>query len=56
MPPDYRDPTKPEEWLRRARGNLARARAGREQPEVRLAERVVACAGSLVGRKGGEGE
>lgn len=34
MPPDYRDPTKPEEWLRRARSNLARARAGRQQPEV----------------------
>lgn len=34
MPPDYRDPTKPEEWLRRARSNLARARAGRQQAEV----------------------
>lgn len=34
MPPNYRDPTQAAEWLRRARSNLARARAGRSAPEV----------------------
>lgn len=34
MPPEYRDPTDPQEWLRRARSNLARARAGRQVPDV----------------------
>jgi HEPN domain-containing protein len=34
MPPEYRDPTNPTEWLRRARSNLARARADRDLPEV----------------------
>lgn len=34
MPPEYRDPTDPAEWLRRARSNLARARADRGLPEV----------------------
>lgn len=29
MPPEYRDPTNPMEWLRRARSNLARAKADR---------------------------
>ncbi len=29
MPPEYRDPTDPMEWLRRARSNLARAKADR---------------------------
>ena len=34
MPPKQRDPTEGAEWLRRARSNLARARAGRSAPEV----------------------
>ncbi|WP_447977316.1 HEPN domain-containing protein [Candidatus Nitrospira bockiana] len=34
MPPNHRDPTQATEWLRRARSNLARARAGRTAPEV----------------------
>ncbi len=34
MPPEYRDPTDPAEWLRRARSNLARARADRGLPDV----------------------
>ena len=34
MPPEYRDPTDPAEWLRRARSNLARARADRSLPDV----------------------
>jgi len=34
MPPRQRDPTEGAEWLRRARSNLARARAGRSSPEV----------------------
>jgi hypothetical protein len=34
MPPEYRDPTDPAEWLRRARSNLARARADRHLPDV----------------------
>lgn len=34
MPPEYRDPTNPMEWLRRARSNLARAKADRELAEV----------------------
>ncbi len=34
MPPNHRDPTQAAEWLRRARSNLARARAGRSAPEV----------------------
>lgn len=34
MPPNDRDPTSPHEWLRRARSNLARARAGRNLPDV----------------------
>ena len=34
MPPDANDPTKPEEWLRRARSSMARARAGRVHPDV----------------------
>ena len=33
MPPEYRDPTDPAEWLRRARSNLARARADRGLPD-----------------------
>lgn len=34
MPPDDRDPTNPAEWLRRARSNLARAKADCGLPEV----------------------
>lgn len=34
MPPEHRDPTKPAEWLRRARSNLAKAKADRRIPEV----------------------
>ncbi len=34
MPPEYRDPTDPAEWLRRARSNRARARADRGVPDV----------------------
>lgn len=34
MPPEYRDPTDPAEWLRRARSNLARARADRGLADV----------------------
>jgi HEPN domain-containing protein len=34
MPPDRHDPTNPMEWLRRARSNLARAKADRNLPEV----------------------
>jgi HEPN domain-containing protein len=34
MPPEDRDPTNPAEWLRRARSNLARAKADRGLPEV----------------------
>jgi HEPN domain-containing protein len=34
MPPEYRDPTDPAEWLRRARSNLARSRADHELPDV----------------------
>ena len=34
MPPEYRDPTNPMEWLRRARSNLARARADRDVDNV----------------------
>jgi HEPN domain-containing protein len=34
MPPKQRDPTEGAEWLRRARSNLALARAGRSAPEV----------------------
>lgn len=34
MPPNDRDPTGPHEWLRRARSNLARARAHRNLPDV----------------------
>ncbi|MGD0949512.1 MAG: HEPN domain-containing protein [Candidatus Binatia bacterium] len=34
MPPNDRDPTSPHEWVRRARSNLARARAGRNVPDV----------------------
>lgn len=34
MPPEHRDPTKPAEWLRRARSNLAKAKADRSLPEV----------------------
>lgn len=34
MSPEPRDPTDPREWLRRARSNLARARAGPPAPEV----------------------
>lgn len=34
MPPEYRDPTDPAEWLRRARSNLARARADRGLQDV----------------------
>lgn len=36
MPPDRHNPTQPEEWLRRARSNLARAKADRRLPEVLL--------------------
>jgi HEPN domain-containing protein len=36
MPPDLRDPTRPGEWLRRARSNLALARAHAVVPEVLL--------------------
>jgi HEPN domain-containing protein len=34
MPPRQRDPNDPAEWLRRARSNLARARADRPPPDV----------------------
>jgi HEPN domain-containing protein len=34
MPSQHRDPTNPQEWLRRARSNLARAKADRGLPEV----------------------
>ncbi len=34
MPPARRDPGDPKEWLRRARSNLARARADRGLPDV----------------------
>lgn len=34
MPPERRDATNAAEWLRRARSNLARAKAGRGTPEV----------------------
>lgn len=34
MPPERRDPTNPLEWLRRARSNLARAKADRGLPDV----------------------
>lgn len=34
MPPKRRDPTDPLEWLRRARSNLARAKADRTLPEI----------------------
>ena len=34
MPPERRDPTDPSEWLRRARSNLARARAHCDLNEV----------------------
>ncbi len=34
MSPDLRDPSDPQSWLRRARSNLARARAGRPTVEV----------------------
>ena len=33
MPPELRDPGEPAEWLRRARSNLAKAKAG-DMPEV----------------------
>lgn len=33
-PPECRDPTDPAEWLRRARSNLARAKADRGLPDV----------------------
>jgi len=36
MPPDLRDPTRPDEWLRRARSNLALARAHTAVPDVLL--------------------
>jgi HEPN domain-containing protein len=36
MPPDLRDPTRPAEWLRRARSNLALARAHTAVPDVLL--------------------
>ena len=36
MPPDLRDPTRPDEWLRRARSNLALARAHSALPDVLL--------------------
>jgi HEPN domain-containing protein len=34
MPSQHRDPTNPQEWLRQARSNLARAKADRGLPEV----------------------
>lgn len=34
MPPETHNASDPAEWLRRARRNLARARAGRTSPEV----------------------
>jgi len=34
MPPERRDPTDPAEWLRRARSNLARAKADRNLADV----------------------
>ncbi|MBI4470295.1 MAG: HEPN domain-containing protein [Acidobacteria bacterium] len=34
MPPDHLDPASPVSWLRRARSNLARAKADRSLPEV----------------------
>ena len=36
MPPDLRDPTRSDEWLRRARSNLALARAHGALPDVLL--------------------
>jgi HEPN domain-containing protein len=36
MPPKLRDPSDPQEWLRRARSNLARARADLGLPDVLL--------------------
>ena len=34
MPPDTKDATDPREWLRRAKSNLARARAGKVDPDI----------------------
>ncbi|MEW5817617.1 MAG: HEPN domain-containing protein [Spirochaetota bacterium] len=34
MPPSRPDPTDPQEWLRRARSNLAKAKANHDLPEV----------------------
>lgn len=34
MPPNQHNPTQAAEWLRRARSNLARAKAGRSAPEM----------------------
>ncbi|MBI4540740.1 MAG: HEPN domain-containing protein, partial [Gemmatimonadetes bacterium] len=34
MSPEPRDPSDPWSWLRRARSNLARARAGQSTPEI----------------------
>lgn len=34
MPADHRDPRNPRAWLRRARSNLARARAAPTAPEI----------------------
>lgn len=36
MPPEGRDPSDPESWLRRARSNLAGARIGYLSPEILL--------------------
>jgi hypothetical protein len=59
MPSRLRDASSPEEWLRHARSNLARCRAGRGLPEVLLedlcfdaqqaAEMTLAWAAALVG-------
>lgn len=34
MPPDTKDATDSREWLKRARSNLARARAGKVDPDI----------------------
>lgn len=43
MPPVLRDPEDPREWLRRARSNLARARADRNVPDVILEDLCYDC-------------
>jgi len=43
MPPALRDPEDPTEWLRRARSNLARARADRNVPDAILEDLCFDC-------------